>query len=367
MDRLSVLIRWPHLGNPSWIQFPLPSLASNDMLVVTHLDNIASLDCPSMRDGLPSIPAMRWGLAWICLSLIVLSLCGCRSAPVTGRKQFVIIPESQEIEQGAAAFQDIRSKEGDASSSPAAELVRRVGNRIAAVAKRDDYQWEFQLLKGDTLNAFCLPGGKVAVYEGILPVCQTEAGLAVVMSHEVAHALARHGGERMSQSAAVDSLRQVVAMAASKQTELKQQIFMQAYGLSTQYGVLLPYSRQHELEADQIGLMLMAEAGYDPTEAPRFWERFGQVGGGQGMEFLSTHPSDGRRQQRLIDLLPEAQQIYARVENKIGMGEALPLSTPTASSSGSAELMSLSPIGAPQTSLAPPAMNSPFVAPPTIR
>lgn len=267
----------------------------------------------------------RSGLSWGLACLVVVISCGCRSAPITGRKQFVIIPESQEIEQGAAAFQDIRSKEGDASTSPAAEIVRRVGNKIAAVAKRDDYQWEFQLLKGETLNAFCLPGGKVAVYEGILPVCQTEAGLAVVMSHEVAHALARHGGERMSQSAAVDSIRQVVAMASSKQTELKQQIFMQAYGLGTQYGVLLPYSRQHELEADHIGLMLMAEAGYDPTEAPRFWERFGQVGGGQGMEFLSTHPSDGRRQQRLIDLLPEAQQVYSQCENKIGMGEPLPL------------------------------------------
>jgi predicted Zn-dependent protease len=271
----------------------------------------------------------RSGYRSFLLTLLVactaLSLVGCRSAPITGRKQFVIIPESQEIEQGAAAFQDIRSKEGDASSSPAAEIVKRVGNRIAAVAKRDDYQWEFQLLKGDTVNAFCLPGGKVAVYEGILPVCQSEAGLAVVMSHEVAHALARHGGERMSQSAAVDSIRQVVAMAASKQTELKQQIFLQAYGLSTQYGVLLPYSRQHELEADQIGLMLMAQAGYDPTEAPRFWERFARVGGGQGMEFLSTHPSDTRRQQRLIDLLPEAQQLYASCQEKIGMGDALPI------------------------------------------
>jgi predicted Zn-dependent protease len=361
------LIRWPHLGNPSWIPIPSPSFASNDMLAVTHFDKVAPLHCPAQQGGFPPIAPTRRSLAWVCLLLVAMSVCGCRSAPVTGRKQFVIIPESQEIEQGAAAFQDIRSKEGDASSSPAAELVKRVGNRIAAVAKRDDYQWEFQLLKGETLNAFCLPGGKVAVYEGILPVCQTEAGLAVVMSHEVAHALARHGGERMSQSAAVDSLRQVVAMAASKQTELKQQIFMQAYGLSTQYGVLLPYSRQHELEADQIGLMLMAEAGYDPTEAPRFWERFGQVGGGQGVEFLSTHPSDGRRQQRLVDLLPEAQQIYARCENKIGMGEPLPLSTPTTSGSGSAELMSLSPTGAPQTSFAPPATNSPFVAPPTIR
>ena len=291
------------------------------------------------------------------LFLIVLSNCGCRSAPVTGRKQLVIFPESQEIEQGAAAFQEIRSKEGDASAAPAAEIVNRVGSRIAAVAKRDDYQWEFQLLKGETLNAFCLPGGKVAVYEGILPVCQTEAGLAVVMSHEVAHALARHGGERMSQSAAVDSIRQVVAMAASKQTELKQQIFLQAYGLGTQYGVLLPYSRQHELEADQIGLMLMAEAGYDPTEAPRFWERFSRVGNGQGMEFLSTHPSDGRRQQRLIDLLPQAQEAYARSETKIGMGQSLPLPS---------EVSTPATVNLPTVNTEAPATTFPSNPPPTL-
>lgn len=257
---------------------------------------------------------------------------GCRSAPVTGRHQLVMIPETQEIEQGAAAFQEISGKEGEATEGPAAEMVRRVGNRIAAVAKRDDYQWEFRLLKGDTVNAFCLPGGKVAVYEGILPVCQSEAGLAVVMSHEVAHALARHGGERMSQNMAVDSLKQVVALATARQTQLKQQIFMQAYGLGTQYGVLLPYSRQHELEADHIGLMLMAEAGYDPAEAPRFWERFAQVGSGGGMEFLSTHPSDQRRQQKLIDLLPQASGLYTAQVQKFGRGEMIPLNSasPTA-------------------------------------
>jgi len=258
-------------------------------------------------------------------TLLLLLTVGCKTAPVTGRHQLVMIPESQEIQQGATAFQEISGKEGEVSDSPVAAMVKRVGERIAAVAKRDDYQWEFRLLKGETQNAFCLPGGKVAVYEGILPICQSEAGLAVVMSHEVAHALARHGGERMSQNLAVDSMRQAVAFATSKQTQLKQQIFMQAYGLGTQYGVLLPYSRQHELEADHIGLMLMAEAGYDPNEAPKFWERFAQSSNGQSMEFLSTHPSDGRRQQRLIDLLGEANQIYSRAAERRGLGEPIPL------------------------------------------
>ncbi len=171
--------------------------------------------------------------------------------------------------------------------------MKRVGKRIAAVANRKDYQWDFRLIESETQNAFCLPGGKVAIYQGILPVCEDEAGLAVVMSHEIAHALARHGGERMSQNMASDGAKVLIDKVAGKYVPEKKELLMQAYGVGSKYAVLLPYSRKHESEADQIGLRLMAKAGYDPTVAPEFWTRFGSMKEGDSMpEFLSTHPSD---------------------------------------------------------------------------
>jgi predicted Zn-dependent protease len=249
---------------------------------------------------------------------------GCRSAPVTGRRQMLLMPETQEVSMGLTSYQDIVGKEPVSTNAAYIETVERVGQRIAAVADKPDYQWEFRVIASDVQNAFCLPGGKVAIYEGILPICENEAGLAVVMSHEVAHALARHGGERMSQSLAVDGVKQAVSYATQKQDETRREILLKAYGVASEYGVILPYSRKHESEADHIGLMLMAKAGYDPSEAPRFWQRFAVAQqGNKPLEFLSTHPSDARRAGDLESLLPEAMKLYVTAPSRFGLGEGL--------------------------------------------
>jgi predicted Zn-dependent protease len=201
-------------------------------------------------------------------------------------------------------------------------MVKRVGNRIAAVADRPDYEWEFRLIADQTQNAFCMPGGKVAMYEGMLPICEDEAGVATVMAHEVAHALARHGGERMSQSLAIDRAKIVAEKVTGIYAPGKEQLVMMAYGAGSQYGVLLPFSRKHELEADRIGILLMAQAGYDPHAAPRLWKKFNSVKGGTGpAEFFSTHPSDLRRVEELNEILPEATNLYQAATAKLGLGE----------------------------------------------
>jgi len=244
---------------------------------------------------------------------------------MTGRKQLLMMPESQELSLGEKTYGEVTSEGKETSNTRYRELVSRVGHRIAAVAGRGDYKWEFRVLASEEQNAFCLPGGKVAVYEGILPVCQNEAGLAVVMSHEIAHALARHGGERMSQTAAMDGVKTAFGYVLQNQDEVRREAALKAYGLASEYGVLLPYSRKHELEADHIGVMLMAQAGYDPTEAPKFWKRFGGTGDAtkKPAEFMSTHPSDERRSQELTKLIPEAQGHFAKAETPVGLGETI--------------------------------------------
>lgn len=234
------------------------------------------------------------------------------------------MPEGQEIALGDQAYQETLSEESASKNTRLSNLVNRVGHRIAAVSGRNDYQWEFRLIASPTKNAFCLPGGKVAIYEGILPVCEDEAGLAVVMSHEIAHALARHGGERMSQNLAVDGAKIVAEKLSGNYAASKKQILMEAYRVGSKYGVLLPYSRKQESEADQIGLTLMAKAGYDPTAAPSFWTRFGSLSEGQQTpEFMSTHPADHRRANDLIQLMDGANDLYAQAKTKHHRGERL--------------------------------------------
>ena len=256
-------------------------------------------------------------------SMLGIAHCGCRSAPITGRRQLLIFPEGQELSLGQQAFSEATQKTPLSDNPRVTEMVNRVGHRIAEVSQRSDFQWEFKTLKSDEQNAFCLPGGKVAVYEGILPICQNEAGLAVVMGHEIAHALARHGGERMSQNAAVDGLRTAAGYVMQNQEEVKKEMVLKAYGMATEYGVLLPFSRKHESEADHIGVTLMSKAGYDPSEAPKFWQRFGAVGGDKPPEFLSTHPSDERRAADLMALLPDARALYDQAPQKLGLGEPI--------------------------------------------
>lgn len=262
-------------------------------------------------------------IAWTSLGSCLWSS-GCRSTPMTGRSQLMLIPETQEIAMGQQAFSEVLSQEKLSGNSRFQQMVERVGGRIAAASGRADYQWEFRLLSSPTQNAFCLPGGKVAVYEGILPICQNEAGLAVVMSHEVAHALARHGGERMSQETGLKTIGSVVGYAMKGRSELSRDLVLRAYGAGTQFGVVLPHSRKHELEADRIGVMLMASAGYDPSEAPKFWTRFGDAAKqANPPEWMSTHPSDSRRAAELVALLPQAQSSYDQSANRVGTGEIL--------------------------------------------
>lgn len=255
--------------------------------------------------------------------------CGCRSTPVTNRRQLMLMPENSEIALGLQSYEEATANVPRSQNQQIIAQVQQVGRRIADVANRPDYQWEFRVLATAEQNAFALPGGKVAVHEGILPVCLNEAGLAVVMSHEVAHALARHGGERMSQGMAVNTVQQMGQYVLQGEPQTRQDRFLSAYGVVSKYGVVLPYSRHQESEADHIGLLLMAKAGYNPEEAPRFWMRFAtSTESGQTPEFLSTHPASQRRAADLLGLLPEAQALYAQAPAKYDLGPALQTAAP---------------------------------------
>ncbi len=253
---------------------------------------------------------------------------GCRTTPITQRRQLLLIPESQEIQMGVAAYDEVKTKNKLSANAKYNEVVTRVGQRLADAAKRQNlgtnFDWEFTVIADQTQNAFCLPGGKVAFYEGILPVCQNEAGVAVVMSHEISHALARHGGERMTQQMGVDSGGKILQAVVKRKAADKEQVFMTAYNAGAKYGLVLPYSRSHESEADEMGIHIMSQAGYDPHEAPKFWERFGAAKSGDAPpEFASTHPSDATRAAALRALLPQAVEEYQASPTKHGIGVPL--------------------------------------------
>lgn len=250
---------------------------------------------------------LRSGLQWGVLIVGVLIIFACETVPITGRQQLMLLSASEEVQLGLTAYREILSKENISQAPQVNALVQRVGRRIAAVSNRPDYQWEFRVIEKDEANAFALPGGKVAVYTGMLPYTQTEAGLAVVMGHEVAHALARHGAERLSQSSAANALIGLGAAVAGIQDPTVMQAINVAYGI----GVALPFSRSQESEADQIGLILMAKAGYDPRQAVPFWQRMSAAKGGSGPpEFLSTHPAGETRIRQLQQWMPEALSHY---------------------------------------------------------
>jgi predicted Zn-dependent protease len=247
-------------------------------------------------------------------AVAAIAFSGCSTVPVTGRSQFNFMSQSEEMQLGLTEF-DKMKKEVPISKNPSANaLVQKVGQRIAKVAGPDmpNAQWEFVVFESKEVNAFCLPGGKVGVYTGILPITKDEAGLATVLGHEVAHAVARHGGERMSEAMSLQVVGSAVS-AASSQSKYGQYI-NQAYGLGAQVGVALPHSRKQESEADEIGLIYMARAGYNPEAAVEFWKRFkdfnAKSGGKSSAWFLSTHPTDDKRIADLQRLLPKAQAEY---------------------------------------------------------
>jgi predicted Zn-dependent protease len=256
-----------------------------------------------------------WPFASILLSL---STASCHTVPYTGRSQLNIIDSNTENQMGLQAFQQALSENKTVSSGSQAQMVQNVAKRIAAAADRDaqergaalGFDWQVVLIDSPAANAWCLPGGKMGVYTGILPVTQSEAGLAVVLGHEVGHAIARHGGERITQQMGIEVALQAVQIGISKTSNATQQTVMTALGVGAQVGVLLPFSRSHESEADHIGIILMAKAGYDPHEAPKLWERMSQTGGGAPPEFLSTHPSNDTRIKQLNGWMQEALQYY---------------------------------------------------------
>ena len=243
---------------------------------------------------------------------LAVGLVACATVPYTHRSQLILVSSSEEAQLGAQAFAGVL-KESNVDSSPAVNApVLEVGRRIAGVADRPDFRWQFVVIDDTrTVNAFCLPGGKVAVYTGILPVVQDTNGLAVVLGHEIAHAVARHGAERMSQQEVVSAVGTAIGIAGGQNAGL----LLAAYGAGAQLGVLLPYSRAHESEADHIGLILMAKAGYDPRGALEFWRRMESRGGKQPPEFLSTHPGHGTRETQLAQWMPEALQYYERADH----------------------------------------------------
>lgn len=246
---------------------------------------------------------------------------GCSTVPETGRKRIMLVSAEQEQRLGLDAYREVLAKEKRSQDKRMTAVVERVGRRIAAVANRPDFQWEFVLLESEEVNAFCLPGGKIAVYTGLLPVVKNEAALAIVVGHEVAHAVARHGGERISQHLSLEIIEELLSTGLGKASPAVRQGALQAFGIGSQVGVLLPYSRTHENEADRIGLMYAARAGYDPREAIPLWQRMEAVGRTRPPEFLSTHPREARRIERLQELMPEALAAYNANPQRHGLGE----------------------------------------------
>ena len=248
----------------------------------------------------------------IFLVAFLVFLASCATAPYTGRNQLMLLSAQEEMALGLQAEKEILQKEPLSTDPYYNSLVRKVGIRIARVANRPDFQWEFHVIdKPKVVNAFCLPGGKIFVYTGIFKYANTEAELATVIAHEVGHALARHGAERMSMALLAQMGEQAALMALNAQTAEAAQAFDMAYGLAANLGVLLPFSRTQEYEADHIGLILMALAGYDPHAALSFWEKMAQQSKGKiQVEFLSTHPLDEHRIARIKALIPQAMKYY---------------------------------------------------------
>ena len=234
--------------------------------------------------------------------------------PETGRKSHVGMSAQQEAALGYQTYSQVLSQSRPVNSGPEVQIVRTVADRLAKVTGEAgrNYQWEVSLIQDDKVNAFCLPGGKIVVYTGILPVAQNDAALATVMGHEMAHATSRHGAQRVLQQNLTQTAMMGVAVSLSDMDYGKQRAVMGALGAGAQFGILMPFGRKHESEADDIGLTYMARAGYDPQESLRFWQRMEQAGRVAPPEFLSTHPSHGTRIQQLQALMPKALEEYKR-------------------------------------------------------
>ncbi len=257
------------------------------------------------------------------LIIVMAVLIGCSTVPITGRRQLNLYPESEMASMALSQYSTFLKEAKLSTDKQQSDLVKKVGLEIAAAVEKYmtdngmadqlvNFSWEFNLVEDDTPNAWCMPGGKVVFYTGILPYTQTEEGLAVVMGHEIAHAIARHGNERMSQQMGVQAVGAGLQVALNEKPEQTQQYAMAAFGLGAQYGMMLPFSRKHESEADKMGLVFMAMAGYDPGAAVEFWTRMSESGGQNPPEFMSTHPADETRIKDIQAYLPEARKFLKK-------------------------------------------------------
>lgn len=263
-------------------------------------------------------------LLFLTISAVVIA---CKTVPITGRSQFNVVPDSQILPMSFAQYEGFLKENKISTNASQTKQIKDVGSRISKAVDRymrangmtaeaDAYRWEFNLVQDTTINAWCMPGGKVVFYTGILPICKNDDGIAAVMGHEVAHAFAKHGQERMSQGIIQQLGGIAVALGTAGKPEETQQIWNTVYGIGSQVG-MLKYSRVHETEADKLGLVFMIMAGYNPQEAVNVWIRMSELGGQQPPEFLSTHPSHETRIKNLTDYIPEATMQAKKINAEI--------------------------------------------------
>ncbi|MBQ8530735.1 MAG: M48 family metallopeptidase [Parabacteroides sp.] len=250
---------------------------------------------------------------------MLLFLAACSSVPLTGRKQMLLVSDSEVLSSSLTQYSDYMKTATKSTSKNGSAMVTRVGKKIAAATEQylknngleseiKNFSWEFNLVKDDQVNAFCMPGGKIVVYEGLMQLVDSDDELAVVVGHEVAHAVAKHSNERMSQQLMAQYGAQIIGQALSNKSAAVQQIGNSVYGLGAQYGVMLPFSRKHESEADYMGLVFMMMAGYNPEVAVNFWQKMSAGKSGATPEFMSTHPSDATRISDIQKYLPELEK-----------------------------------------------------------
>lgn len=256
--------------------------------------------------------------AGLLLSGLILS--GCGAVPVTGRKQILLVSDQEIFQAGLVQYNEYLNGATVSSNASATAMVKRVGSKLAAATETylrsvglqseiSNFAWEFNLVKDTQVNAFCMPGGKIVVYEGLLTVAKTEEELAVVLGHEIAHAVAKHSNERMSQEILAQYGMSILSNVLSDKSAAVRNTATTVFGLGAQVGVMLPYSRKHEYEADYMGIVFMEMAGYDSQAAVTFWQRMSSLGSGRSLELLSTHPSDAKRIANLQNKIPEAKSL----------------------------------------------------------
>lgn len=256
---------------------------------------------------------------WLPIIIFTSIMTACRSVPFTGRNQMLLTSEARENRLGDEAWRQIKAKEKPGHSKKQRAAVKRVGAAVANAANQPQYQWEFELFESEQANAFCLPGGKIAVYSAIFNYIDDDAELAAVVGHEIGHAIARHGGERMSQQMLAQGIATGISASLGNVKPATAEAIMVAYGAGANLGVLLPYSRTQEYEADRIGMTLMARAGYDPSATIRFWREFaGNSGDSPIAEFFSTHPMSSKRLEMMRRNLPAAIKEYQTTKRNRG-------------------------------------------------